>query len=135
MSWNDWPSWLKCGVVFAFFNIILSIFAFSLPAIRNPNTASDLQSLYFPNILLGLPAILIGSPVLSLFKPLLSVFLGHNSTDGAATTGTELLSGLDSASIAHFNLFVQLFLFLTIYWFLIGSLIGLIYGRFKQRKD
>lgn|SRR3989344_8622214 len=104
MSWKNWPRWLRLGIIFATISIILSIIAYSLPGIRNPEGYSDFESLFFPNVLLGFPIFLI----LDFFN----LYFGNYKI----------------------NLFIELFVFLTLYWFLVGIIISFIYSKIKNKR-
>ena len=106
MRWKDISPGVRLGLILALINLILSVFIWNTDSIRNPEGFSDFESLRYPNILLGIPTIFIA----------------------------DLLSKGITNSYQQ-NLFIHLFIILTIYWFLVGLLISWLYKKIKNRKQ
>ena len=108
---------------FYIINILLSTWIYSIDDIRNPSGGGgygDLKALTFPNVLLGFPTLLLMD---SIDKYIALPLAGQRGTIYNADVKKEY----------HINLFIHLFILLTIYWFLIGAFIGFIYGKIKQK--
>lgn len=100
--------WLKGAIIAVGIHLVLSLIILSITGLH-PTNNEDLVGLLFPNVFLGSPIIywLFGIPIAWAMHFLGSGFFG----------------GFDE------------YLWLTLYWFAVGALIGWIYGKIKSRKQ
>lgn len=108
----------KLAVGFVLLNILLSIFLWNDNDIRNPEGFSDFNIIKYPNYFLGLPAISIFQQI----YPFIMKLSGITFYYGQSTYWNDLY------------LFITIFVVLSIYWFLIGWIIGKIHKRGKSKK-
>ena len=124
MGWKDWSIWVRFGLIFSLINIILSLIALSVNDIRNPTEGfGDLKALAFPNILFGIPTFLLHNAI---NRYITLPLMGYKP-------GT--IYELDNVKVYHINNFINLFIVLTLYWFLIGGIIGKIYFKIKSKRE
>ena len=135
MGWKDWSYWLKLGLILAFLNIIISLIPYNMEMVKNPESFSDLVIYAFPNILLGFPAIIISEITLKtiIIEPLAKSILAPQFKN-KETGLTDFISLNNSPELMRIRLGILLFFILTIYWFIIGALIGWIVGKIKSKK-
>ncbi len=105
--------WLKFGIICAIFNIILSLILISIPGVLHPHDNSDLIGLFFPNVIIG------------------QIF-------GLCITTAILyplyLVGINLYPLTHLPIIYGLLINFSIYWFIMGALIGWLYGKIKNRS-
>lgn len=128
MGWKDWPYWLRFGVVMAMINILLSTFAYMDKDIRQPHDFSDFKALRYPNVLLGIPALIVHERAFGqIYKSIYPNYPGIISEGGKVTPSSTYRQSID--------IFTSFFVSLTIYHFLLGAIVGWIYGKIKSRKS
>ncbi len=109
--------WLRCGITGAIVNILLSIVAFNMPGIRHPESYSFFAIFMFPNFALAFPFLIL---IQNFLERLNSYFFSIIGQIGIDKDGAYLL--------------FTLFIFLTIFWFVIGALLGFLYKKIKYKK-
>ena len=111
----------------AIISIFLSTFAYMDKDIRQPYEFSDLKALLYPNVLLGIPASIVHEKVFGqIYKSIYPNYPGSISEEGKITPSSEYRQSID--------IFTRFFVSLTVYHFLLGAIIGWIYGKIKSKK-
>ncbi|MCX6752633.1 MAG: hypothetical protein NTZ87_04030 [Candidatus Nomurabacteria bacterium] len=122
------------GIILVVVNVLISTFVYKNPDIRHPHDFSDLESIAYPNVLLGTPAIFISGPinmiVSSFYKiqPYSSIPNDDNNLN-IQKANSKIIENRYQA-----NLFIQLFITLSIYWFFVGVFIAWMYNKFSKRN-
>ncbi len=104
MGWKDWPSGLKVGIILGVVFFLISLFLSFALFSKTPN--ADL-GFAIPIMIIGLPIYWIVGYIVNISSPTLAN------------------SHLFSAIIGIFSV--------TIQWFIIGYIIGWIYGKMKRK--
>lgn len=95
--------------------------------IRQPHDFSDLKALRYPNVLLGIPALIVHEKVFGqIYRSIYPNLSGSISEEGKVTPSSAYRQSID--------IFTSFFVSLTIYHFLLGAIIGWIYGKIKLRR-
>lgn len=121
--------WLRYGLAFAAGNILLSCLAFSDSDIREPELFSDLEILIYPNYVLGLPMNLTVSRVTGYLVN------QYYESKWMQAYGNPYYTFPEEGQMRYkTNVFIDLFINLTIYWFAVGALVGWRYDKRAERK-
>ncbi len=118
MSWKDWPAWLKGGIISSAISIIFLSINFLPESLETSPIFSS-----WPGLLLMLFFLLFLAPGLGVCDFFLSIGINLSCSDG----------GGSGSLFTEFNYLSNYFL-AVFSWFLIGAIIGFIYGKIKSKK-
>jgi len=114
MGWSDWPYWLKGGIIGVTYAVILTIYFF-----------------YSPFRLSSIPIIGFLFTIISYIFNFPFILILGLSFYGFSFLVLFGVSGLAPDIYFHLEIMITS----SILYFIIGSIIGLIYGKIKSRKN
>ncbi len=121
------------GIILVLVNVLLSAFAYNDPSIRHPEGFSDFKILAYPNALLGFPVSFISFPIHRLvsshyeIRPYSRIPNDDLNNQNIAKSNSQALD-----NIYQTNLFIDLFILLSVYWFFVGTFLAWIYHKLSK---
>ena len=114
--WKNWPYWLKGGVTFSIISLVLSLMITKYMPLNIILSGTNFVWILIPSIIIS------NIPIFTLF------LLGFNEKT------VNLLNAFpDAWYFATPNLYALIFI--SIFYFIVGSIVGWVYGKIKSRKQ